>query len=272
MRDRAFTGLLHRVVSTTARHSLPLRCAKDAATHELGESELPPLELSRALLRCVETAERSSDANDHDTYLAPLFQHPRVRLRQEHELLRQLFACPDGDLVVSTPYPNFPLDYTEALASRVRAGRAGRTLMLGPSGESHSFSTGAGLKALVPGAYLDRERALTRRLRRARAAASAHDVQLRHYDRPGWVLHAKGVWLTREAETATVIGSSSFGERSLTRDLDMSCLLVTKNAALRAALAREIDCVLEHARPHAPSTRPGAWASRLVMPMVRRFL
>lgn len=274
VRDLAFTGLLHRVVSTTARHSLPLRCVPRRAASgalELGQAERAPLELSRALLDCVETAERSRD--DHDTYLAPLFQHPRVRLRQEHELLRQLLATPDGDLVVSTPYPNFPLDYADALATRVRARRAGRTLMLGPSGESHSFSTGVGLKALVPGAYLERERALARRLRRASAGpASPHVVQLRHYDRPGWVLHAKGVWLTRDEETATVIGSSSFGERSLTRDLDMSCLLVTKNAGLRRALAREVECVLTHARPHVRSTRRGAWVSRLVMPMVRRFL
>lgn len=268
VRDPAFTGLLHDVVATAARHSLPLRVRPGAPA--LGRSERPSLELSRALLRCVDSAARSSA--DHDTYLAPLFQHPRARLRQEHELLRQLLAAPDGDLVVSTPYPNFPLDYAEALAARVRADRAGRTLLLGPSGESHSFSTGVGLKALVPGAYLERERALARRLRPARRAASLHSVQLRHYDRPGWVLHAKGVWLTRAQETATVIGSSSFGERSLTRDLDMSCLLVTRDAALREALAREVACVLEHARPHAPSARRGAWVSRLVMPMVRRFL
>jgi CDP-diacylglycerol---glycerol-3-phosphate 3-phosphatidyltransferase len=262
VRHPAFAAMLHDLIGTTARHSHRVRVGGEG-------SGLAPPERSRATLPgealgLFTTGPRAGP--DEETVLVPLLQHPRLGLRQEYDVLREVLAWTHGELTISTPYANFSPDYVRALTTRVAGG--GRTLLITPSGRSHSFTTGRGAKALVPGVYAHREAQCVAPLR---AASADGAFQLRHYDRPDWVFHAKGLWFRTEHETATVIGSSSFGGRSVGRDFDASFLVVTRSPALRAALEAEVGALLEFA-PHEQPPRAGSWVAPLLAPLVKRFM
>ncbi len=263
-------ALLHALVEVASRHSVRVRAS---ASGRLG-AEPPardPRDVARAARRVV--ARGPARPGPLDAVVVPLIQHPRLRLQQERDVLRRVLAWPDAELVVATPYTNFPADYVGALAARLRDGGGARTLLLSPSGGSHSFTTGRGLKALVPGIYLRREHELALRLARAAGAgALAGRAELRHYDRPGWVFHAKGVWLLTQEVAATLIGSSSYGERSVARDFDLGLLLVTRDPALRAAVRGEVDALLSHTHPRRARAPGGGLAAKLLAPLVRRYL
>jgi CDP-diacylglycerol--glycerol-3-phosphate 3-phosphatidyltransferase len=263
VRDPSFVDLAAAVVATAARHSARVR--PDGAV----ALESPALE-GRAVARavCAQVAAKAEVAAvASDTWLLPMFQHPELGVHEERHVLTQLFADPDGALVVATPYTNFPDDYVDALARRIAASSAPTTFIV-PSGRSHSFTTGRGLKALVPGIYLHREREIVRRL----GLAASDRAELLHYQREGWVFHAKGVWLMNPKVTATVVGSSSFGARSVERDFDLSYLVVTADARLRAALAAEIETMRAFLHAPAPVRRPAAMASALLAPVVKGYM
>lgn len=262
VRDRRLVELFHNVVDAAARHSLR---ADFVAETVLQPPELPPTAVGDAVLR--EVCARSTAAAA-DTVVVPLFQHPRLGLRHEYDVLVDLLGWTCGGLVIHTPYPNFPEAYVRALERRVASPGVGRTQFVGPSANSHSFSTGRGLKALVPGVYMHREREFTSRL----DGAAVGPLDFRHYDRAGWVFHSKGVWFTTHDETATIIGSSSFGERSVERDFDLSFLIVTSDPELRRAMAAEVETMLAWADGQRPVDRPGAWAVPLLVPWVKAYL
>ncbi len=258
VRDVGFTDMLHRIVETTARHS---RRAVDGA---LAPAERPPEEVAAAVLADVRDAPRAPDATG--TWLRPVFQHPSLGVHQEQELLEELLATPGGDLEIHTPYTNFPQVYVRALERRMRADGGGVTRLVCPSGASHSFTTGRGPKALVPGAYRHQEARLVGRLR----ALGALDV--RHYHRQGWVFHSKGVWWTEPGRTTSVIGSSSYGERSVGRDFDLSVEISTDDAALQEGLAEERELMMSFAPGEREVARPLRRLMPIVTPLFRGFL
>ena len=264
VRDDGVASFLHAVVETTARHSLRSRGAT------LDPPSLPTSRVGQAILADVAAASRdaaaSQDMGGQDTWLTQLFQHPTLGIHQEREHLRTMFSRREGELMVHTPYTNVPEVYAEALQWRVSGAGVGQTMLVCPSGNSHSFTTGRGPKALVPGIYMQRERELVARLR------AVGELTLRHYDRPGWVFHSKGVWSFDDVETATVIGSSSFGARSVARDFDLSCLIATQNPVLGEALRREPETILAHAATEKHVERIGSWLVPLLTPLATSFL
>lgn len=266
VRDPAMVSFFHDVVATTADRSLRADYAiPDSPLRDPGKC---PKTVHDAVLTHVDQYRRPAAG---ETVFCPVFQHPTLGLRQEFDLLVQMFGWTHGELIVNTPYPNFPTAYLDALARRVGTPGAGPTRFICPSGNSHSFSTGKGLKALVPGVYLHREKEFVSRLEAA-AARSGSPLTFRHYDRDGWVFHSKGVWFTTADETATIIGSSSFGERSVSRDFDLSFLVVTRDPALRQAIRAELDTMLAFADGQRPVERPGAWAVPFLVPLVKGYL
>lgn len=256
--DEHVTALLHQVVSTTAAHSHRVIDGK------LERPRRPASEVARAVLALVKQADRSSARSG--TWLEPVFQHPHLGVHQERELLGRLFAHPQGDLELHTPYTNFPEDYIDALERRLKAAPSGTTRLVCPSGDSHSFTTGRGPKALVPGAYMHQEAELVARLR------AVGPLQVAHYHRPGWVFHSKGVWLTDERETSTIIGSSSFGGRSVGRDFDLSFMLRTDDARVREGLADELALIAQYAPGERKVERVMARVMPWVTPMISSFL
>jgi len=270
VRDSAFVEMTDAFVTLAAQHSHRILPATNGRAQQL-DCELDPRGLGDAVLRCVSRFE--SPPQGHTTYLVPVFQHPELGMQQERDLLCEMLAWPDGDLVITTPYPNFPSAYVDAIKARLGNSGPAQTMVIAPSGNCHGFSTGRGPKALVPGIYRNREQDLVERVRHdASSAAEPGTLELRHYERPGWVFHSKGVWFTTPDACATVIGSSSFGERSVLRDFDMSCLLVTNDPGLRQDLLSEVSTVLAHASGELPVVRPGSWAVPLLVPLAKRFL
>lgn len=274
--DAGFADLSEAIVDVTARHSVRVRVDGDRVVYQPGRHPATNLcrALDRLMARFAVDGRPAERPGDRDTWLEPVFQHPALGVQQERRLLCRMFSETDGELVIHTPYPNFPDDYVRALARRLAAGRGRRTSIVCPSDNCHGFSTGRGLKALVPSVYLRREREIAEALERAARSAGAAGVlpELIHYQRRGWVFHSKGVWLDTPERSASVIGSSSYGERSVTRDFDLSYLLVTRDQDLRHGLQRELDTVLEHTRPDAPVSRPGSFAAPLLAPLVKPFL
>lgn len=97
-------------------------------------------------------------------------------------------------------------------------------------------------------------------------------LQVAHYHRPGWVFHSKGVWLTDEQETSTIIGRSSFGGRSVGRNFDLSFMLRTDDARVREGLADELALIAQHAPGQRKVERVMACVMPWVTPMISSFL
>jgi CDP-diacylglycerol--glycerol-3-phosphate 3-phosphatidyltransferase len=144
-----------------------------------------------------------------------------------------------------------------------------------------------GARGLLPAMYAALEASLVRHARSVADAAAAGDrdgaaaaataplLRLRHYRRPGWTYHAKGLWLWPAAAAevvgggvrrpqagegealaggagaqgdaacfdasgpvATLVGSSNFGERSARRDLELSCVIVATDPGVRRRATR----------------------------------
>lgn len=259
VRDAQFADMLDGVVRIACEHSRRVR----ARGAQEDEPARPPEEVgARVVAHVVDAARAQTRAPT--VHALPLFQHPRVGLAQERALLNRMFSFPEGELHIHTPYTNMQADYLASLARRLAAGA--RTSLLLASRHSHSFTTGRGFKALVPGFYAEREHHMHTQLRKL----SGRDIELSYYQRPDWVFHSKGVWLQSGDETATIIGSSSFGARSVARDFDLSVLLVTKDERLREAFAGELSTTAPFVQQAKGPERP--LSSLITSPIVRSYM
>jgi phosphatidylserine/phosphatidylglycerophosphate/cardiolipin synthase-like enzyme len=259
--DRAFADLLAGIVDVVADHSVRV------SPHDRRRSPLlPPAAVGARVVAFVDAAPTSTLPPSANTVsITPLFQHPHCGVAQERAVLRTLLSSTRGTLHIHTPYTNFPTDYVDALRARLSTSTRPTHLTVA-SPLSHSFTTGRGLKALVPGFYAEREQTVLRRLGVCAAA-----LRIRHYLRSGWVFHSKGMWLDDDdaQTTTTLIGSSSFGLRSVLRDFDLSFLLVSADAALRGAWRDELSVVAAHETAH---TSGAHWSGGVTSPIVRTFM
>lgn len=258
VQDAHLSDLLHALVATTAEHS------HQAFKGRLLPTQLPATQVASALLNKVAHADRRAEPTG--TTLEPIFQHPSLGIHQEQQLLEGFLARPDGHLEIHTPYVNFPPFYVEALKKRLKTHVSAKTRLVCPSGDSHSFTTGRGPKALVPSAYMYMERKIVDQLRQA------GPLELRHYHRPGWVFHSKGMWRWDDHETSTIIGSSSFGGRSVWRDFDLSFLLTTNDERLRQQIAQETSLIERFAPAERHVQRVYQRVMPLLTPSIRSFL
>ena len=159
--------------------------------------------------------------------------------------------------------------YLASLRSRLKRAGGVLTEIISPSENSHSFTTGRGLKGLVPSIYQRREHEIRSALGLVGDPAR---LVFRRYERVNWVFHGKGIWVRNPDQHATIIGSSSFGMRSVARDYDMSCLFVTSNDELR----RRFEAELQFLREQSPAstqlaTRSGPLAVALA-PVLKHYM
>lgn len=136
-------------------------------------------------------------------------------------------------LLLSSPYLNLPAAYEDALLCRSASGDEAppchsshapsipgpqalapppapvhAPVLLTAAPEANGFFGARGLRSLIPAAYRALEHQLVRRAARHGGASSSVDagasapprLRLRHYSRPGWSFHAKGLWLWPAAE------------------------------------------------------------------------
>lgn len=234
-----------------------------------------------------------STSSSSSVHVVPLIQHNFLGIQQEEnylvsQLSRQVTGAQGlSDLVLRavqlcTPYTNLPQHLADALvalsltppappkaapasmSSSSASTSSGPTAtdvqveIVGPSPQCHGFAGGHGFRANIP--YIH-EAALELRLSAPSDAQGArHQITWRQYDRPGWTLHRKGLWLgyssapkqdtlspaattastssttttvaTTDSDSSrdvrgdamrwsTYLGSSNFGERSWQRDFEL---------------------------------------------------
>ncbi|GAA5823393.1 hypothetical protein JCM10212_004314, partial [Sporobolomyces blumeae] len=115
---------------------------------------------------------------------------------------------------------------------------------------------------------------------RSRSVEDAIRVEMSEWKKEGWTYHAKGIWLTPSLSSArsalplnasplsdandldaylhsllvplppflTLIGSSNYGSRSATRDLEANVLVTTQGRGLRKRLEQELARIRNDAR------------------------
>ena len=159
----------------------------------------------------------------------------------------------------------------------------GRLELLTAHGDSHGFRGARGLMGCVPGCYQYITDKLVERVaaERAMAVGPGDSWSMLMYRREGWTFHAKGLWSFEtpcsgaagrspkvgvEAGTGpcvTVVGSSNYGFRSSSLDLESQLVLLTEQPELSGALQGEWNQLRERAVTHTPAADTPWWAPLL---------
>lgn len=240
--------------------------AQDSWELSPGKTELRPPSLhSKSALRSFLHKQPPMQASTTSNNLLafPIVQHAALEVEEESYFFSKVLQSQSGgglnqsanaiipstmklrQVQLCTPYTNFPKPLCQAL--RTVSAMSPSTLdesvhvqLIGPSVRCHGFAGGQGFKEELPFLH---EAALHARLfaksRRDKKLNQDYNIEWRQYDRAGWTLHRKGLWLgysTVESSSSnaheyegnsehflwsTYIGSSNFGERSWQRDLEL---------------------------------------------------
>ncbi|SCV68094.1 BQ2448_215 [Microbotryum intermedium] len=146
------------------------------------------------------------------------------------------------------------------------------------SPEANGFHNSRGVSKYIPPAYTYLQHQFYEQMveQSQRRNRESH-IELREWKRQGWTYHAKGIWLTPSLTSSTrfphnhssksdyndldgwmrhthpeppwltVIGSSNYGSRSASRDLEANVLLTTSSPHLRKALGKELEVLRTYA-------------------------
>uniref|UniRef100_A0A914YGV1 CDP-diacylglycerol--glycerol-3-phosphate 3-phosphatidyltransferase n=1 Tax=Panagrolaimus superbus TaxID=310955 RepID=A0A914YGV1_9BILA len=166
-----------------------------------------------------------------DTRIYPFLQFPPFKINDEVEILMKLFSHSDNDIdvTVATGYFNLYDDYLDAILKKSNY----PLTFLTAAPDANGFYNGQGLSGYVPSLYVN-----TSKFCFDQAKIHQKQIKILEYSRPNWTFHGKGIWIDDEKNglTATMIGSSNFGYRSVSRDLEAQIMLVTSNEKLRSRL------------------------------------
>lgn len=203
-------------------------------------------------------------------------------ITQDELLLDELldvFGKMSAETVLSTAY----LNLTDALRDKILRPTASPLTVITSAPEANSFFGSKGFSRYIPQAYSYLEHQFCRR---AAALQQTHRLTTLEYARPGWTFHGKGMWFfgrcpgapstaastPTDTISATTIGSSNFGVRSVERDLEAQLVLVSQDAGLAGALQAEVGALRGHCHPvdplasHPPFERWVPMATELVKP------
>ncbi|KAK5996101.1 CDP-diacylglycerol--glycerol-3-phosphate 3-phosphatidyltransferase [Cladobotryum mycophilum] len=216
---------------------------------------------------------------DEDTVVYPLAQLAPLlgaydtiskRPLSTHEwalshLLAILPRCSSWTL--STPYLSFPDRFSDTLLSpdskenyrpvtAASATNTGSIVTAAP--EAMSFYGARGLAGYIPRAFTGEAKKLLQRI--AQRGSSLRILQWKRgiaHESGGWTFHAKGWWVNcdgsdptdaaageSEASSMVMVGSSNYGQRSFTLDLEVDILLVTTNRDLKQRMNEERERIL----------------------------
>ncbi|XP_043207294.1 CDP-diacylglycerol--glycerol-3-phosphate 3-phosphatidyltransferase, mitochondrial-like isoform X2 [Amphibalanus amphitrite] len=207
-------------------------------------------ELARAELEAVLAGWRRSPPPPPaaaDTWVLPTVNLAPVGIDLDERVTRRLLRADllKGDVHLATGYFNL----TDANMAELSAGQPRPVSVLCAHPEANGFLRAGDVSGYIPAAY-------TYLLHRFHAALPTDSsVTLHEYRRPGWTFHSY---------------------RSSYRDLESQVVVVTKNAALRHALADERRKLYCHSQPVDGSTfaRPDRFVPRwvrLVSRLIRHF-
>ncbi|KAK6059173.1 hypothetical protein COOONC_03200, partial [Cooperia oncophora] len=183
----------------------------------------------------------SSSSPNEDTVLYPLLQMGLFGYHEEYELLKKLFSSKDSSMSVTmaSGYFNCIEDYERLIFSE---GEYPMDIITAAP-KANGFFGAAGVSGYVPSMYSW----VAASVLQLREKYGRNAVNLYEYYRDGWTFHAKGIWVETPTVTATLVGSSNFGYRSVHRDLEAQVLLVTSNERLRSQLKEERTRLFEYA-------------------------
>uniref|UniRef100_A0A9J2PJ82 CDP-diacylglycerol--glycerol-3-phosphate 3-phosphatidyltransferase n=1 Tax=Ascaris lumbricoides TaxID=6252 RepID=A0A9J2PJ82_ASCLU len=175
--------------------------------------------------------------SDSDTRVYPLVQMGMFSVNQENDFLTQLFSSQDNSstLTLTSGYFNFVDDYGCLIS---KTGKYAMNILFA-SPQANGFYNGSGLSGYVPSLYVVVSELFFRTMR--------SEVRMFEYTRPGWTYHAKGLWIesSKSPLSATLVGSSNYGYRSVHRDLEAQLLIVTSNEHLKNRLKSEHSRLME---------------------------
>jgi len=187
------------------------------------------------------------ELREGEALLFPTLQFAPLGINRDAAVTETLLKeCRRGwGLCLTSGYFNFTHEYAAAILQPDGA----RTEILVASPAANSFFGASGAAGLITRAYSLLEEQFYRSIHMCGQEAR---VALREYHRPGWTYHAKGLWAHQDDDVRpllTIVGSPNFGQRSVSRDLEASVLLITQDDKLRSRLANERNFIQEQTYP-----------------------
>ncbi|VDK71556.1 unnamed protein product [Litomosoides sigmodontis] len=183
-----------------------------------------------------ESGSRNSFASI--TRIYPLLQMGIISINQELEFLKNLLSLQNHrlSLTMSSGYFNFTDCYIDLVAKQ----NSFEMDIVYASPQANGFYQASGLFGFIPLMYVYISHLFYKMI--------GPNVRLFEYIRPGWSYHAKGLWIDSKQSSlsATMIGSSNFGHRSVHRDLEAQFLIVTCDEKLKLRLQEERSRILDH--------------------------
>lgn len=193
-----------------------------------------------------------------DTFFAPAIQIPALGIHQDSYIISNLMYLSLAQhlpMKFCTAYFNLAQPFRTILSNFKRLSKNPEKQvhdveMLMPAREANGFYGASGFKKYIPFLY----DCVIQRFGRQFSG-----VKLSEYRRPGWTFHGKGFWLadptgrtTGDLTTTTTtgpnfspflttVGSSNYGERSVSLDMESQLTLVTRNPVARRKLQEEYD-------------------------------
>ncbi|CAK8675582.1 unnamed protein product [Clavelina lepadiformis] len=195
--------------------------------------------------------QHRQEHSDPDTFIFPTLQMGIAGVRQDERVTKLLLeSFPSKSHVCFTSgYFNITDDYSNAVLSS-----SANFDILTASPEANGFLGASGFAGNIPAVYIYFTRLFFEQLTKNE---SQKRIKIWEYMQPQWTYHAKGIWFCEEGQSlpsATMIGSSNFGLRSVNRDLEAQVILITKNRKLMEQLQTEKANLLKWSKPVTPET------------------
>jgi CDP-diacylglycerol---glycerol-3-phosphate 3-phosphatidyltransferase len=207
----------------------------------------------------IKTEVDSSEIDDVvDTWVYPTLQCAPHGVHQDEDIFMKLLNLSQslniGSVNLATAYLNPDLKVIEALAS---SAPNGSLKIITAHADSHGFKTARGVMSLIPLCYqhllCDYIKPLITKLRRENGVSS---FCLLAYQREFWTFHTKGFWVS-ECESGevdiksmvSIVGSSNYGKRSNSLDLESQVVVLTENKRLMREFQGEWNRLESHTSP-----------------------
>ena len=196
-----------------------------------------------------------------DTYILPTIQIPFLKVHQDSVFCQNIFYLvlqnrrPSRTfLTLCTAYFNLAQKY-EKLLFQLISNNVPVNLIVA-SKKSNGFFGAKGMKKYIPDIYDSLLVDFKERLQLApnmekiqldstisdTLKSSKNSLNIWQFERPDWTFHGKGIWLfdgLTDLPYLTTVGSSNYGVRSISRDLEAQVTLITANPQVQQKMKQE---------------------------------
>ncbi|KAJ1562486.1 CDP-diacylglycerol--glycerol-3-phosphate 3-phosphatidyltransferase [Nowakowskiella sp. JEL0078] len=208
----------------------------------------------------LEKWKRSSLINcpSDSVIVVPTVQFASLGIRQDDKVLKAVVenAGEGWEMVLSSPYLNFPKFLTEHIAAAINRGADISVITGAPEvtvrffidnlfnyfiPKANGFYKSKGISSLLPSAYSHLSKLF---LTSVSSLTNSRSLHIKEYvPEPGWTFHAKGLWLfpginNKDDRGVFTIGSSNLSLRSQLRDLECQLYLFVSQSDADNSLFR----------------------------------